>query len=179
MLFLVIFVLIAICFYTNCDFLLFCGKALIIFVRFAFCILQVALCSGVVSCLASYLLSSIVHSMFFPIVFIVSVILLVVWFWFLTIILFLLIICLISSYVIMVFWEVGPDHLEFQHCIKDHRPPENSWLQWILIGESLWRSPSKIKDQFHPESYTIQSWCLTPLKKEDRNTSQITLRWAV
>ena len=78
------------------------GKDLVIFVRFVFFILQVALCSGVVLCIASYLLSSTVDSVFFPIVIIASVILLIVLFWFLTIILFLLIICLISSYVILV-----------------------------------------------------------------------------
>ena len=136
LIFLVIFVLLDICFYINCDFL-FCGKDIVIFVRFVFFILQVVLCSGVVLCIASYLLSSIADSVFFPIVIIASVILLIVLFWFLTIILFLLIICLISSYVILVLWpEIGPDHLGFQHCIEDHRPPENSWLQWILISES-------------------------------------------
>ena len=78
MLFLVIFVLIGICFYISCDFLLFRGRVLVIFVRFVFFILQVALCSGVVICLASYLLSSTVDSVFFPVVIIACVILLVV-----------------------------------------------------------------------------------------------------
>ena len=45
MLFLVIFVLIGKCFYINCGFLLFCGKALVIFVRLVFFILLAALCS--------------------------------------------------------------------------------------------------------------------------------------
>ena len=88
MLFLVIFVLTGKCFYINCAFLLFCGKALVIFVRVIFFIFQVALCSGVILCLASYLLSSIADSVFLPIAIIACVILLAVWLFLTTILCF-------------------------------------------------------------------------------------------
>ena len=84
-LFLAIFVLISIYFYINSDFLLFFGTALAIFVRFFPFILPEALCSCVVLCRTSYLASPTVDPVFFPIVIIFCVILLVVWFWFLTI----------------------------------------------------------------------------------------------
>ena len=139
-LFLAIFVLISIYFYINSDFLLFCGTALAILIRFFPFILPEALCSCVVLCRTSYLASPTVDSVFFPIVIIFCVILLVVWFWFLTICLPFLFLSLIFCYVFLNLWpEVGPDHLSFQHCIRNHRPPEKSWLQWILIGESLYK----------------------------------------
>ena len=63
-LFHVIFVLVGIYFYNNCDFLLFCGKALSFLSDLFSIILQVAIHSGVVLYLASYLLSSTVDSVF-------------------------------------------------------------------------------------------------------------------
>ena len=124
-LFLAIFVLISIYFYINSDFLLFCGTALTILIRFFPFILPEALCSCVVLCRTSYLASPTVDSVFFPIVIIFCVILFVVWFWFLTICLPFLFLSLIFCYVFLNLWpEVGPDHLSFQHCIRNHRPPE-------------------------------------------------------
>ena len=66
--FLAIFVLISIYFSIKSDFLLFCGTALAIFIRFFPFILPEALCSCVVLCCTSYLASPTVDSVFFPIV---------------------------------------------------------------------------------------------------------------
>ena len=57
-------------FYINCSFLLFCGGCSDLLVRFAFFILQQALCSGGVFCIEIYLINSLYESVISSVVFI-------------------------------------------------------------------------------------------------------------
>ena len=122
-----------------------------IFVRSFPFILPEGLCSCVVLCWTSYLASPTVDSLFFPNV--LFFVLFYLWFDFdflPFVCLPFLFLCLIFCYVFLNLWpEVGPDHPSFQHCIKNHRPPEKSWLQWMLSGESLYKGLHlKLKTNF-------------------------------